>query len=210
MSGPFELPSLNYATDAIDGLSPETFEYHHGKHHKAYIDKGNEIIQGLPHQGDTLEDIVINAAKENNMPLFNNAAQHWNHSFYWNCLTPNGGGTSLPGALQEKIDSDLGGFETFKTKFIEACVTQFGSGWGWLTLDNASGKLEITKTGNAGVPFTDGKTPLLTCDVWEHAYYIDFRNARPKYVEAFIDTMVNWDFVTANLEQGPLTRHAAA
>ncbi len=155
--------------------------------------------------GETLEAIIINAHKHDETGLFNNAAQHWNHSFFWNCLKPNGGGRDIPGTLQAKIDGDLGGYDEFKAKFIEGCVTQFGSGWGWLALDNATGKLEIIKTGNAGVPFTDGKTPLLTCDVWEHAYYIDYRNARPKYVEAFVDNMINWEFVESLLEKGPLS-----
>ena len=199
----FDLPELPFAYDALDPyMSAETFEFHHGKHHQAYVTNGNKIILDiLDHMGETLEDVVVNASKLESPALFNNAAQHWNHSFFWNCLKPNGGGTSLPGKLQEKIDSDLGGYEKFKTDFIDACVTQFGSGWGWLTVDDTSGKLEITKTGNAGVPFTDGKTPLLTCDVWEHAYYIDYRNARPKYVEAFVDNMISWEFVEANLEK---------
>lgn len=197
---PFTLPDLPFAYDALDPyMSAETFEFHHDKHHNAYVTKGNELIQGQPHMGDTLEEVVISASKLENPGLFNNAAQHWNHSFFWNCLKPNGGGTSLPASLQEKIDSDLGGYDSFKAAFVEACVTQFGSGWGWLTVDNATGKLEITKTGNAGVPFTEGKTPLLTCDVWEHAYYIDYRNARPKYVEAFVDNMINWEFVESEL-----------
>jgi Fe-Mn family superoxide dismutase len=201
----FELPDLPFAYDALDPvMSAETFEYHHDKHHAAYVANGNKLLDGSGLEGKSLEEIVIAADKAGNGGLFNNAAQHWNHSFFWNCLKPNGGGTSLPAALQAKIDSDLGGYEEFKAKFTEACVTQFGSGWGWLTMDNATGKLEITKTGNAGVPFTEGKTPLLTCDVWEHAYYIDYRNARPKFVETFVDQMINWDFVAANLEQGPL------
>lgn len=202
----FDLPALPFAYDALAPvMSAETFEFHHDKHHNAYVENGNKILQGLAHQGDTLEAVVVNAAKLDSPGLFNNAAQHWNHSFFWNCLKPNGGGDKLPGALAAKIDSDLGGYEAFKAAFIEACVSQFGSGWGWLVLDNASGRLEITKTGNAGVPFTAEKTPLLTCDVWEHAYYIDYRNARPKYVEAFVDSMANWEFVESLLEKGPMT-----
>ena len=201
----FELPDLPFAYDALDPvMSAETFEFHHDKHHAAYVTNGNKLLDGSGLEDKSLEEIVIEANKSGNGGLFNNAAQHWNHSFFWNCLKPNGGGTSLPGSLQSKIDSDLGGYDEFKAKFVEACLTQFGSGWGWLTMDNATGKLEITKTGNAGVPFTEGKTPLLTCDVWEHAYYIDYRNARPKYVEEFVDKMINWDFVEANLEQGPI------
>ena len=196
----FTLPDLPFAYDALDPyMSAETFEFHHDKHHNAYVENGSKLLAGSGLEGKSLEEIVV--ASEGG--LFNNAAQHWNHSFFWNCLAPQGGGTKLPGKLQEKIDADLGGYEAFKTQFVEACVTQFGSGWGWLTLDNATGKLEITKTGNAGVPFTDGKTPLLTCDVWEHAYYIDYRNARPKYVEAFVDSMIHWEFVESRFEAGP-------
>ena len=198
---PFELPELPFAYDALDPyMSAETFEFHHDKHHAAYVTNGNGLLEGSGMDGKSLEEIVIASSGG----LFNNAAQHWNHSFFWNCLAPNGGGTALPASIQEKIDSDLGGYEKFKADFINACVTQFGSGWGWLTMDNATGKLEITKTGNAGVPFTEGKTPLLTCDVWEHAYYIDYRNARPKYVETFIDNMINWEFVESLVEKGPM------
>lgn len=202
----FELPDLPFAYDALEPyMSAETFEYHHDKHHAAYVTNGNKLLDGSGLEGKELEEIIIAAAKDNGKGgLFNNAAQHWNHSFFWNCLDPKGGGTSLPATIQARIDSDLGGYEKFKSEFIDACVTQFGSGWGWLTMDNATGKLEITKTGNAGVPFTDGKTPLLTCDVWEHAYYIDYRNARPKYVEAFVDNMINWEFVENLVEKGPM------
>lgn len=197
----FELPELPFAYDALDPyMSAETLEYHHDKHHKAYVDKGNELVAGSGLEEKSLEEIV--AASEDG--LFNQAAQHWNHSFFWNCLKPDGGGTSLPETVQAKIDSDLGGYDEFKAKFIDACVTQFGSGWGWLAMDNNTGKLDIVKTGNAGVPFTEGKTPLLTCDVWEHAYYIDYRNARPKYVEAFVDHMINWEYVESLVEKGPL------
>ncbi len=201
----FDLPELPFAYDALAPyMSAETFEFHHDKHHAAYVTNGNKILEGLPDQGSTLEAVVMNAQKEQNAGLFNNGAQHWNHSFFWNCLKPQGGGTSLPGTLEAKIDSDLGGYGQFKADFSNACLTQFGSGWGWLAMDNATGKLEIMKTGNAGVPFTEGKTALLTCDVWEHAYYIDYRNARPKYVETFVDSMINWDFVAALLEKGPM------
>lgn len=198
----FDLPELPFAYDALEPhMSKETFEYHHGKHHATYIAKGNEIIAGMDHMGDTLEDVVKNAAAKGETGLFNNAAQHWNHSFFWNCLSPKGGASNIPAAVMAKIDSDLGGYDKFKADFINTCVTQFGSGWGWLVIDDATSKLELYKTGNAGVPFTDGKTPLLTCDVWEHAYYIDYRNARPKFVESFLDNMANWDFVAANLEK---------
>lgn len=201
----FKLPDLPFAYDALAPvMSAETFEFHHDKHHAAYVNKGNELLAGSGLEGKSLEGIIVAAHKDGKAGLFNNAAQHWNHSFFWNCLKPGGGGTSLPGALQKRIDSDLGGYEAFKTKFIDACMTQFGSGWGWLAMDNQTGKLEITKTGNAGVPFTEGKTPLLTCDVWEHAYYIDYRNGRQKYAEAFVNSMINWDFVLSCMEQGPI------
>ncbi|MCK5285273.1 MAG: superoxide dismutase [Alphaproteobacteria bacterium] len=198
----FNLPKLPFAYDALNPyMSAETFEFHHDKHHNAYVENSNKIIKDLDHMGDTLEEVIINALKQGETSLFNNTAQHWNHSFFWNCLKPNSNGNALPSALKTKIDIDLGGYDKFKAKFIESCVTQFGSGWGWLTIDNKTSKLEITKTSNAGVPFTEGKTPLLTCDVWEHAYYIDYRNDRPKYVETFIDKMVNWEFVESMLEK---------
>lgn len=202
----FELPDLPFAYDALEPyMSAETFEYHHDKHHATYVTNGNKLLDGSGLEGKELEEIIIAAAEDSAKGgLFNNAAQHWNHSFFWNCLDPQGGGTSLPALIQARIDSDLGGYAKFKAEFIDACVTQFGSGWGWLTMDNNTGKLEITKTGNAGVPFTDGKTPLLTCDVWEHAYYIDYRNARPKYVEAFVHNMINWEFVESLVEKGPM------
>jgi Fe-Mn family superoxide dismutase len=196
----FTLPELPFAYDALEPyMSAETFEYHHDKHHNAYVENGNKLLDDSM-SSKTLEEIVASS----DGGLFNNAAQHWNHSFFWNCLKPNGGGTSLPVSVQAKIDSDLGGYDNFRAKFVEACVTQFGSGWGWLAMDNNTGRFEIVKTGNAGVPFTDNKTPLLTCDVWEHAYYIDYRNARPKYVEAFVDSMINWEFVESLVEKGPM------
>ena len=202
----FELPPLPFAPDALmPYMSAETFEFHHGKHHKAYIDNGNKLLVGSGLEGKSLEAIVMACAKDPaKLGLFNNAAQHWNHSFFWTCLKKQGGGTELPASVQKQIDSDLGGYEKFKADFIQACVTQFGSGWGWLAMDNATGKLEILKTPNADTPFVHGKTALLTCDVWEHAYYIDYRNARPKYVEAFVDHMLNWDTVAGLLEKGPV------
>lgn len=196
----FTLPELPFAHDSLAPfISPETIEFHHGKHHATYVANANKLIESLPEmQGKSLEDVVILSASDN-LGLFNNAAQHWNHAFYWNCIKPNGGGTALPESLQKKIDEDLGGYEKFKSAFVDACITQFGSGWGWLAIDEKTGKLEIVKTSNAGVPFVDGKKPLLTCDVWEHAYYIDYRNARPKYVETFVDELINWEFVESQL-----------
>ncbi|MCB1563602.1 MAG: superoxide dismutase [Alphaproteobacteria bacterium] len=199
----FDLPALPYAYDALDPyMSAETLEYHHDKHHNAYVTKGNELLEGLPHMGDTLEEVVINAHKQNQTGLFNNAGQHWNHRHFWNWMKPNGGG-NRPGAVETAINESFGSFDAFRGKFIEAGVTQFGSGWAWLVM-NADGKLEILKTANADNPLTHGKTALLGCDVWEHSYYIDYRNARPKYLEAFVDNLVNWDYVLELFEKGPI------
>ena len=187
----FELPKLPYAQDALaPTISAETIDYHYGKHHKAYVDNLNKLIEGTDFAGMSLEDII----KKSEGGVFNNAAQVWNHTFYWNCLSPNGGGEPT-GALADAIKAKFGSFDGFKTAFSDACVTNFGSGWTWLVQDG-DGRLEIVKTSNAGCPLTAGQKPLLTCDVWEHAYYVDYRNARPKYVEAFWG-IVNWDFVSS-------------
>lgn len=189
----FELPALPYAKNALEPhISEETLEYHYGKHHNTYVVNLNNLIAGTDFENQSLEDII----KNSDGGIFNNAAQIWNHTFYWNCLSPNGGGEPT-GALADAINAKFGSFEQFKKDFSDACVTNFGSGWTWL-VKNGSGKLEIVKTSNAGCPLTDSLTPLLTCDVWEHAYYIDYRNARPSYVEAFWN-LVNWDFVASNL-----------
>ena len=189
----FELPALPYAKDALaPHISEETLEYHYGKHHNTYVVNLNNLIAGTDFENQSLEDII----KSSDGGIFNNAAQVWNHTFYWNCLSPNGGGEPT-GALADAINAKFGSFEQFKKDFSDACVTNFGSGWTWL-VKNASGELEIVKTSNAGCPLTDGLSPLMTCDVWEHAYYIDYRNARPSYVEAFWN-LVNWDFVASNL-----------
>lgn len=188
-----ELPPLPYPMDALEPyISRETLEYHYGKHHKAYVDNLNNLIPGTEFENLTLEEIVLKASG----PIFNNGAQVWNHTFYWNSLLPNGGGAPK-GAIADAITRDYGSFETFKEAFSKAAVTLFGSGWAWL-VKNSDGKLEIVQTGNAGNPMTADKKPLLTCDVWEHAYYIDYRNARPKYVENFWN-LVNWDFINRNL-----------
>ncbi len=193
----FTLPELPFAKDALaPHMSAETFDFHHGKHHNAYVVKGNELIQGTGLEGLSLEDIVKEAKAKNMGPLFNNAGQHYNHSFFWNCLTPNGGGAPT-GALAEKIDAAFGSFDKFREEFINAGIGQFGSGWVWLVESN--GALEITKTANAETPLTEGKTPLLVCDVWEHAYYIDFQNRRPDFLASFLDNLVNWEFVASNL-----------
>ena len=187
-----ELPALPYALDALaPTLSQETLEYHYGKHHQTYVTNLNNLIPGTEFETMSLEDIIMKSSGG----VFNNAAQVWNHTFYWNCLSPNGGGAPA-GALAAAIDAKFGSFEEFKKLFNQSGATNFGSGWTWL-VKNADGSLEIFNTSNAGTPMTSGKQALLTLDVWEHAYYIDYRNARPKYLET-IWHIVNWDFVAAN------------
>jgi len=189
----FQLPELPYAKNALEPhISAETLEYHHGKHHNTYVTNLNNLVPGTEFEGKSLEEIIKAAPAGG---VFNNAAQIWNHSFYWNCLSPNGGGAPA-GDLAAAIDKAFGSFDAFKEKFSTSAATNFGSGWTWL-VKSADGSVEIVNTSNAGCPLTDGKTPLLTCDVWEHAYYIDYRNARPKYVEAFWN-LVNWDFAASN------------
>ena len=188
-----KLPALPYNMDALEPtVSKETLEYHYNKHHQAYITNLNKLIVGTEFENMSLEDIILKSSGG----IFNNAAQVFNHTFYWNCLSPNGG-QEPQGKLAEIINQYFGSFAEFKEKFIQTAVGTFGSGWAWLVKDQ-NGKLEIVSTSNAGNPMTEGKTPLLTCDVWEHAYYIDYRNARPIYVEKFWN-IVNWDFVTGNL-----------
>ena len=188
----FELPALPYAkNELVPHISEETVEYHYGKHHQTYVTNLNNLIPGTEFDGLTLEEIIVKSSG----PIFNNAAQVWNHTFYWNSLAPKGGG--LPtGALANAINTTFGSFEKFKEEFTKCAVTTFGSGWAWL-VKNIDGSLALVSTNNAGCPLTTGQTPLLTCDVWEHAYYIDFRNARPSYLEAFW-ALVNWDFAAAN------------
>ncbi len=187
-----ELPALPYALDALaPTLSQETLEYHYGKHHQTYVTNLNNLIPGTEFEAMSLEDIIMKSSGG----VFNNAAQVWNHTFYWNCLSPNGGGAPT-GALAAAIDAKFGSFEEFKKQFNQSGATNFGSGWTWL-VKNADGSLEIFNTSNAGTPMTSGKQALLTLDVWEHAYYIDYRNARPKYLETMWH-IVNWDFVAAN------------
>ena len=199
----FDLPELPYAYDALDPyMSAETLEYHHDKHHLAYVDNGNKIIEGLANMGETLEEVVVNAHKQGEQGLFNNAGQHYNHKHFWNWMKPNGGG-AIPGELEAAINDSFGSFDAFRAKFIEAGLTQFGSGWAWLVLDE-NGKLDVAKTANADNPLTSGQTPILGCDVWEHSYYIDYRNARPKYLEAFVDNLVNWEYCAELYGAGPL------
>ncbi|MFD1218166.1 MULTISPECIES: superoxide dismutase [Microbulbifer] len=187
------LPELPYAMDALQPhISQETLEYHYGKHHKTYVDKLNGLLDGTPDADKSLEEVI----KSSSGGVFNNAAQIWNHTFYWNCLSPNGGGAAS-GAVAEAINAAFGSFDKFKEEFTNSAVNNFGSGWTWL-VKKADGSVAIVNTSNAETPLTDDSvTPLLTCDVWEHAYYIDYRNARPKYMEAFW-ALVNWEFVNQN------------
>ena len=190
----FELPKLPYSMNALEPhISSETLEFHYGKHHATYVNNLNKLVVGTEFANSSLEDII----RKSSGAIFNNAAQIWNHTFYWNCLSPKGGGEPT-GRLAEKINKSFGSVAKFKETFSEASTTLFGSGWAFL-IQNKDGSLEITKEGNAGNPLTKDQTPLLTCDVWEHAYYIDFRNARAKYVEAFWN-LVNWSFVAENLK----------
>ncbi len=189
----FELPELPYAKSALaPHISEETLEFHYGKHHKTYVDKLNGLVPGTEFEGKSLEEII----KSSSGPVFNNAAQIWNHTFYWHCLSPNGGGTPT-GAVADAINGAFGSFDEFKKQFTDRAINNFGSSWTWL-VKNAGGALEIVNTSNAGTPMTDGKTALLTVDLWEHAYYIDYRNARPAYMDAFWN-LVNWDFVAQNM-----------
>ena len=192
----FELPPLPYAYDALAPyMSAETLEFHHDKHHNAYVVKGNELLAGTDLESATLEE-VVKASYNGGAggPLFNQASQHWNHIEFWNWMKPNGGG-AIPGELEKKIAEDFGSVDAFKEQFIAAGVGQFGSGWCWLVLGN-DGKLAVSKSPNGENPIATGEgTALLGCDVWEHSYYIDYRNRRPDYVKAFLDNMVNWDRV---------------
>jgi Fe-Mn family superoxide dismutase len=193
----FELPKLPYAYDALAPyMSAETLEFHHDKHHQAYVTNGNKLLDGSGLEGKSLEEVVVGSFGKN-AGLFNNAGQHYNHLHFWNWMKPNGGG-AMPGNLEAKIIADLGSVAAFRDAFIAAGTTQFGSGWAWLAVKD--GKLEVMKTANGESPLVTGATPILGCDVWEHSYYIDYRNARPKYLEAFFDNLVNWEYVTELLE----------
>jgi len=190
----FELPPLPYDKSALaPTISSETLEFHYGKHHQTYVTNLNNLTQGTEFASMSLEEVIMKSSGG----MFNNAAQVWNHTFYWNCLSPNGGGEPS-GALASAINAKFGSFDDFKKQFSTAAATNFGSGWTWL-VKNADGSIEIFNTSNAGTPMTDGKKALLTVDVWEHAYYIDYRNARPKYLEE-IWKLINWDFVAKNFE----------
>lgn len=193
------LPDLPFAKDALEPfISAKTFEFHHGKHHKAYVDNGNKLIAGTELENLEPEAIIKKVAGDaSKAGIFNNVAQVWNHSFFWSCMKPKGGGKPT-GAIAQKIESDLGGYAKFAEDLKNAGVTQFGSGWAWVVLKN--GKLEIMKTANADTPIAHGIKPVLTVDVWEHAYYLDYQNRRPDFIQAFIDNLINWDFVNSCLK----------
>jgi len=194
---PVALFRLPYPEDALAPvISARTLGFHHGKHHKAYVDKVNELVAGTEFEGQALERIVLAASgKPDRVELFNNAAQAWNHAFYWRSMKPKGGGRPS-GALAEKIDAAFGGFEPLKKELAAVAVKQFGSGWAWLVSDGHS--LKVVRTANADVPFTRGQTPLLTIDIWEHAYYLDYQNRRADYVQAVVDKLLNWEFAAEN------------
>ena len=197
----FTLPPLPFSEGALAPvISANTLSFHYGKHHKAYVDNLNKLVAGTEFESATLEKIIKDTAgKADKAGIFNNAAQVWNHTFYWNCLKPGAGGRPT-GKIAQMIDSDLGGYDKFKTDFAQACITQFGSGWGWLVAEG--GKLKLVKTANAENPLSKGQTALLTIDVWEHAYYLDYQNRRPDHVNAVIDKLINWDFAADNLAKG--------
>ena len=191
-----ELPDLPFGKDALEPhMSANTLDFHHGKHHNAYVVKGNELLEDAGLSADNLEALVIEAAKVGG-GLFNNVGQHYNHSFFWNSISANGGGEPT-GAIADAINASFGSFESFKKEFVAGGVGQFGSGWVWLVADGDT--LKITKSANAETPLTDRLKPLLVCDVWEHAYYLDFQNRRPDFLASFIDNLANWDFANQNL-----------
>lgn len=196
----FDLPPLPYDLNALEPhISANTLSFHYGKHHQAYVTNLNGLIEGTELANKSLEDIIrITASDKDKVGVFNNAAQVWNHTFYWHSMTPQGGGKPK-GKLAEKINEDFGSYEEFAKLFKQAGVTQFGSGWAWLVL-NKDGKLEIMKTGNADLPLVHGKKALFTCDVWEHAYYLDYQNRRPDYMETFLNHLINWSFAEKNFE----------
>ncbi|MEA5417694.1 superoxide dismutase [Spirulina sp. CCNP1310] len=193
----YTLPALPYDYTALEPyISKSTLEFHHDKHHAAYVNNYNAAVANTEYDSQAIEDVIKSVAgNPDKAGLFNNAAQAWNHSFYWQCMKPNGGGTPT-GALADKINADFGSFDQFVEAFKAAGATQFGSGWAWLVLEN--GTLKVTKTGNADLPLVHGQTALLTMDVWEHAYYLDYQNKRPDYINTFITQLINWDFVASN------------
>ena len=194
----FELPPLPYPKDGLEPhMSSRTLEFHHGKHHQAYVTTLNKLVEGTPFAKQSLEEVIRATAKdESKTAIFDNAAQSWNHSFFWRCMRPRGGGKPS-GDLLQRVEQSFGGFDKFKEEFKNAATTQFGSGWAWLVLDG--GALKVTKTPDAVNPLARGQTALLTCDVWEHAYYLDFQNRRPDFVQTFLDHLVNWELVAKNM-----------
>ena len=195
----FQLPKLDYSKSSLSPhMSEETLDLHHGKHHQTYITNLNNLIKDSGLENSSLEEIVKKtSADPSKIGIFNNAGQHWNHILFWKCMKPKGGG-ALPGKLEKRINSDFGGVDKFKEQFIQAGVTQFGSGWVWLAIDK--GKLVVTKTANASNPLVNNMKPILGCDVWEHSYYVDYRNRRPDYLKSFIENLVNWEFVESQLD----------
>ena len=193
-----QLPELPFAKNALEpAISARTFEFHHDKHHAAYVNKANELLKGTDLENLPVEEIIKKTAGDaSKAAIFNNVAQAWNHSFYWQCMKPGGGGAPT-GKIADKIKADFGSYEKFVEELKAAGAGQFGSGWAWLVLNG--GKLEVVKTANAGNPLSDGKKPLLTVDVWEHAYYLDYQNRRPDYLSTFVEKLINWDFVNSNL-----------
>ncbi|GGB53349.1 superoxide dismutase [Tistrella bauzanensis] len=194
----FELPALPYDKTALEPhISAQTFEFHHGKHHNTYVVNLNKLVEGTDLADASLEDIIVKTRGDaSKAGVFNNAAQVWNHTFFWHSMKPNGGGAPT-GELAKRIEADFGSLDKFKDAFKTAATTQFGSGWAWLVVKD--GKLEVVKTGNAETPVGTGATPLLTLDVWEHAYYLDYQNRRPDFIQSYLDNLVNWDFAAANL-----------
>tara|TARA_Y100001970_G_scaffold162300_1_gene198426 strand:+ start:1097 stop:1690 length:594 start_codon:yes stop_codon:yes gene_type:complete len=196
---PFELPKLDYSNNGLSPImSEETLDLHHGKHHQTYISNLNNMIKDTDMSSMSLEDIILKSSKDKNMTgIFNNASQHWNHNLFWKCMKPNGGG-SMPSKLEKKIVEDFGSIEQFKKEFVQSGITQFGSGWCWLSLKND--KLVVSKTANAANTLIDNMKPILGCDVWEHSYYIDYKNRRPEYLNNFFDKLINWEFVDSLLD----------
>ena len=196
---PFDLPKLDYKNNALSPImSEETLDLHHGKHHQTYITNLNNFIKDTDMANKSLEDIIMESSKDKaKAGIFNNASQHWNHNLFWKCMKPKGGG-KIPSKLEKKIIDDLGSVDQFKKNFIQAGTTQFGSGWCWLSISN--GKLVVTKTANAANPLIENMKPILGCDVWEHSYYVDYRNRRPEYLNNFVDKLINWEFVESLLD----------
>ena len=195
----FELPKLDYKNNALSPImSEETLDLHHGKHHQTYITNLNNFIKDTDMANKSLEDIIMESSKDKSKAcIFNNASQHWNHNLFWKCMKPKGGG-KIPSKLEKRIISDLGSVDQFKKDFIQAGTTQFGSGWCWLSISN--GKLVVTKTANAANPLIENMKPILGCDVWEHSYYVDYRNRRPEYLSNFVEKLINWDYVESLLD----------